>query len=298
MKAVLTQERFSDPDWIFERKLDGIRCIAIRDGGPVRLLSRNDLSLERALPGRRRRRWMRRRARASRSTARSSPSSDGQTSFQRLGHPGAAIVYYVFDVLWLDGRDVRGLPLRERKALLRDALSFDEGPLRLTAYRNEAGEAMFEEACRKGWEGVIAKRADSVYTAVALARLAEVQVRAGPGARDRRLHRAPRLARGVRRAARGRLRRRRARCATPGKVGTGFDRATAARRWARGCARCAARSRRSPTPRASATRPGSSRRSSPRSGSRNGRRAGRLRHPRFLGLRDDKAARSVVREAP
>ena len=69
-----------------------------------------------------------------------------QTSFQRLGHPGAAIFYYVFDLLWLDGDDVRGLPLRERKALLRDALSFDD-PLRLTAYRNEAGEAMFEEAC-------------------------------------------------------------------------------------------------------------------------------------------------------
>jgi ATP-dependent DNA ligase len=43
--AVLTDARFSDPEWIFERKLDGIRCIAIRDGGPVKLLSRNDLSL-------------------------------------------------------------------------------------------------------------------------------------------------------------------------------------------------------------------------------------------------------------
>ena len=45
MKAVLTDRRFSDPGWIFERKLDGIRCIAIRDGGDVRLLSRNDLPL-------------------------------------------------------------------------------------------------------------------------------------------------------------------------------------------------------------------------------------------------------------
>ncbi len=43
MKAVLTQDRFSDPAWMFERKLDGIRCIAVRDGGDVRLLSRNDL---------------------------------------------------------------------------------------------------------------------------------------------------------------------------------------------------------------------------------------------------------------
>ena len=64
---------------------------------------------------------------------------------------------------WLDGEDVRGLPLRERKALLRDALTWDD-PLRLTEYRNEAGEAMFAEACSSGWEGVIAKRADSVYT--------------------------------------------------------------------------------------------------------------------------------------
>ena len=46
MKAVLTDARFSDPEWIFERKLDGIRCIAISDGGAVRLLSRNDLSLD------------------------------------------------------------------------------------------------------------------------------------------------------------------------------------------------------------------------------------------------------------
>ena len=50
MKAVLTDERFSDPDWIFERKLDGIRCIAIRDGGPVKLLSRNDLPLNGRYP--------------------------------------------------------------------------------------------------------------------------------------------------------------------------------------------------------------------------------------------------------
>ena len=50
MKAVLTDERFSDPDWIFERKLDGIRCIAIRSGKRVRLLSRNDLSLNARYP--------------------------------------------------------------------------------------------------------------------------------------------------------------------------------------------------------------------------------------------------------
>ena len=50
MRAVLTDERFSDPDWIFERKLDGIRCVAIRSGRRVRLLSRNDLSLHARYP--------------------------------------------------------------------------------------------------------------------------------------------------------------------------------------------------------------------------------------------------------
>jgi len=73
MKAVLTDARFSDPDWIFERKLDGIRCIAIRDGGPVKLLSRNDLSLNGRYPGIVAE-LERTRARASRSTAKWWPS--------------------------------------------------------------------------------------------------------------------------------------------------------------------------------------------------------------------------------
>ena len=109
MKAVLTDERFSDPDWIFERKLDGIRCIAIRSGKRVRLLSRNDLSLNDALSGARRRR--------SRPSACDRFAIDGevvafdgaQTSFARLaqrGHRHVAVFLYVFDLLWLDGQDV------------------------------------------------------------------------------------------------------------------------------------------------------------------------------------------------
>ena len=163
MKAVLTDARFSDPDWIFERKLDGIRCIAIRDGGPVKLLSRNDLSLNGRYPG---------IVAELEADPRTRFAIDGevvafegaQTSFQRLSQADASIFYYVFDVLWLDGEDVRDRALRERKRLLKKALRFQHH-VRLTAYRNEAGEALFAEACAKGWEGVIAKRADSVYTA-------------------------------------------------------------------------------------------------------------------------------------
>jgi DNA ligase D-like protein (predicted ligase) len=158
MKAVLTDERFSDPDWIFERKLDGIRCVAIRDGDRVRMLSRNDLSLNGRYPE---------IATALEAQERTRFAVDGEVvavdgTFAGLveGHPR---LYYVFDIMWLDGQDVRDRPLRERKALLRDALRFED-PIRLSEHRDEAGEAMFEEACREGWEGVMAKRADSRYT--------------------------------------------------------------------------------------------------------------------------------------
>ena len=116
MKAVLTDERFSDPDWIFERKLDGIRCIAIRDGEHLHLLSRNDLSQNARYPelvdalGKE----------ACRQFAVDGEvvAFDGsQTSFARLAqraHTHVPVFLYVFDVLWLDGHDVRALPLRTR----------------------------------------------------------------------------------------------------------------------------------------------------------------------------------------
>jgi bifunctional non-homologous end joining protein LigD len=165
MKAVLTDERFSDPDWIYERKLDGIRGVAIRSGRDLRLLSRNDLSMNERYPGVA-------EALASQSRTRFAVDgevvafSGGRTSFETLaqrGERGVKVFFYVFDLLWLDGYDVRRLPLRSRKRLLRDTLEF-HGPLRLTPHRNRDGERLFEEACRKGWEGLIAKRADSPYT--------------------------------------------------------------------------------------------------------------------------------------
>jgi DNA ligase D-like protein (predicted ligase) len=100
----------------------------------------------------------------------------GQTRFarlqQRLGirHPGpdllaaVPVCYYVFDVLWADGRDLRPRPLRERKQILHDLLTF-AGPLRFTEHADTDGEACFRQACASGWEGVIAKRADAPYRA-------------------------------------------------------------------------------------------------------------------------------------
>ena len=94
--------------------------------------------------------------------------SGGRSSFealQRRGHDRRVkIAFYVFDVLWLDGEDLRERPLRERKAALREALRFGDGVVRWTPYRRaHEGERLLREACRNGWEGLIAKRADSPY---------------------------------------------------------------------------------------------------------------------------------------
>jgi bifunctional non-homologous end joining protein LigD len=175
MLAVLTDERFSDPGWIFERKLDGERCLAERRGGDVDLRSRTHERLTGTYPE---------LADALLGQRCSDFLIDGEvvafegsrTSFGRLQgrigihdperarRSGVRVFYYVFDVLRLDGDDVREAPLRARKARLRDAIRFAD-PLRIVAHRNAAGEEAYRDACRRGWEGVIAKRADAPYRA-------------------------------------------------------------------------------------------------------------------------------------
>ncbi|PEG35156.1 ATP-dependent DNA ligase [Mycolicibacterium agri] len=171
--ATLTEKRFSDPAWIFERKLDGVRCLAFRDGRRVRLLSRNQLTLNGTYPE---------VVDALAAQACDKFVVDGEivafegrrTSFARLqGRSGLTdpdearatgipVFYYVFDLLHLDGYSTRDLPLLSRKRLLRKAFTFDD-PLRFTTHRVKDGEAAYEEACRRGDEGVIAKRADAPY---------------------------------------------------------------------------------------------------------------------------------------
>ncbi|HWA53597.1 MAG TPA: non-homologous end-joining DNA ligase [Solirubrobacterales bacterium] len=172
MKAKLTERRFSDPAWLFERKLDGVRAIAIKSGGEVRLLSRTGRSLV-AYPE---------LVEALAADAAEEFVADGeivafagaQTSFARLQgrmqiqdpeqarRTGIPVFLYLFDLLYFDGHDLRQLPLRKRKGLLRRALAFAD-PIRYTTHRNEHGEQYYREACAKGWEGLIAKRADSPY---------------------------------------------------------------------------------------------------------------------------------------
>jgi bifunctional non-homologous end joining protein LigD len=173
--ATLTRDRFSDPAWIFERKLDGERCLAFRSGRQVRLMTRNqkeDTSTYPELTGA----LAAQRADDFIIDGEIVAFDGGQTRFarlqQRLGvrDPGpdllaaVPVCYYIFDVLWADGRDVRPLPLRQRKQTLHGLLDFS-GPLRFTEHEDTDGEAYFRQACVSGWEGVIAKRADAPYRA-------------------------------------------------------------------------------------------------------------------------------------
>ena len=173
MLAVLTKERFSDPGWLFERKLDGERCLAYRDGSDAGLWSRNRKPLGATYPE---------VVDALLAQASESFVVDGevvafegsQTSFARLQQrmqlrsaeqarrSGVRVAYYLFDVLEVGGRDATTLPLRARKRLLREAIAYGD-PLRYLSHRNGEGERFYAEACRRGWEGLIAKRADAPY---------------------------------------------------------------------------------------------------------------------------------------
>ena len=262
----------------------------------MRLLSRNDLSLNARYPE---------LVTALEAEACDRFAIDGevvafdgaQTSFARLaerGHHSVPVFLYAFDIVWLDGQDVRELPLRTRKRLLRGALAFHDG-VRLTPHRNEAGEALFAEACRKGWEGVVAKRADSPYRATRSKDWLKFKCEHGQelviggftapkGSRTE----FGALLLGYHDGGAFRY---------AGKVGTGFDHETLRDLGAQ----MRARARDAPPfTDAEQIRERGITWVEPELVAQvaftEWTRAGRLRHPRFLGLRDDKAAGEVVRE--
>jgi len=142
MAATLTQERFGGPEWIFERKFDGIRLLAYKKGKQVDLFSRNRLPQN--IPA---------LAHAIAKLPHRELILDGEIDW----HGPAA--YHVFDLLWIDGREVTKLPIEERQALLKK-LPIERPLHRVTALKDETP---WERAQRKGWEGVIAKRRGSLY---------------------------------------------------------------------------------------------------------------------------------------
>jgi bifunctional non-homologous end joining protein LigD len=303
--ATLTQDRFSDPAWWYERKFDGERCLAFREGGQVRLLTRNQKSAGGAYPE------LVEALAAERADdfivdGEVVTFDDGQTSFTRLQqrihvtHPSPELrarvpVYFcLFDLLYASGEDIRACDLRERKQRLRDLLSYRD-PLRFTVHRETDGEAYFEEACKNGWEGLIAKRVDAPYRSGRSRDWLKFKCQNGQefvigGYTD------PRRSRVGFGALLLGYYDPEERLTYAGKVGTGFDRPTLL-------------SLRDELARLERESPPFGRGKLPRTGVHwveprlvaqvgfsEWTPAGELRHPRFQGLRRDKAAAEVVRE--
>src|ERR671912_2407305 len=290
MKAVLTADRPSGPDWVFERKLDGIRCLAVKAGGETRLYSRNELSLRDRYPS---------LAAALDADPADDFVLDGEAvafvdGRDRFGGHGGELFLYVFDVLFADGRDVRSLPLEQRRTVLRDVLRWTD-PLRMTEQMTGDGAALLADACSAGWEGLIAKRLGTPYAStrsrdwlkLKCTRAQELVLGGFTAPRGARTDLGALL---VGHFDAGELR-------YAGKVGTGFTRATLRELSER------------LAPLVRETSPFDPEKGIPRAATwvepelvaqfafMEWTGDGRLRHPSFLGLRFDKSAREVVRES-
>ena len=306
MLATLTEERFSDPSWIYERKLDGVRLLCFVRKGAATLMTRNRLSANSSYP----------------EVADALKGQDldmvvdgevvafrgSHTSFEllqrrmhvidagRSRRSGVRVRLVAFDLLHAGRYDCTRLPLRERKSLLRKVLRTGDA-LKISTYRNGDGERYYEQACRSGWEGLIAKRADSTYQGKRSTDWLKFKcvneqefVIAGytepKGSREA----FGALLLGYRDGGRFRY---------GGKVGTGFGRAMLQDLLER------------MRPLERDTPPFAETKGLPRLGVHwlepklvgqvgfaEWTSDGQLRHPRFLGLREDKSAGQVVRERP
>jgi bifunctional non-homologous end joining protein LigD len=309
MLATLTDRYFSDPAWVFERKLDGVRAVVVRTeqaGERTALYSRNQKPMSGSYPE---------LVEALDGLAPADMVADGeivafegnQTSFSRLQArlgitdprralaTGVRVYLYLFDLLVLDGYDLTRLPLRERKRLLRRVVAFRD-PIRFSDHQGTEGERFLRKACEWGWEGLIAKRADAPYRPgrrtedwlkFKCVREQELVIggftdpsgsRVGFGALLLGYYDGDRLR-------------------YAGKVGTGFD-----EQLLRSLRRRFAELGSSQSPFGEPVRERGAHWLRPELVAQVGftewTRDGRLRHPRFLGLRHDKAAREVVRERP
>ncbi len=173
MLATLAKHAFSDPAWVFEAKLDGQRSLLWRRRSTVRLITRNEKDRTSHYPD---------LVEAVRRSDTTPFIADGEivafrgnaTSFARLqermqnSRPSATLVaavpvlYYLFDLIWFDGYDLSSLPLLARKSVLHRAIDFED-PIRFSEHLDQEGEVAFRAACEKGWEGLIAKRASAPY---------------------------------------------------------------------------------------------------------------------------------------
>ena len=304
MLATLTDKRFSREGWLFEPKWDGERCLAFRNGGDLQLFSRNQKRLNEKYPEITAA-FRRQETRSFIADGEIVAFKNGVTSFAKLQqrmqveHPPAnllrmvPVALYLFDLLYLDDYDTRQVPLRYRKQILRDTFDFRDS-LRFTEHRETEGEAYYRQACRRRWEGLIAKNGDSEYVCKRTRdwlkfKCTREQEFVIGGYTDPQGERSGFGALLVGFYRRGKL-------VYAGKVGTGYDSATLQQ-----LARQLAQLERATCP---FVGDGLPRRGvhwvKPKLVAQIGftewTPAEKLRHPRFLGLRQDKRPKEVVRE--
>lgn len=174
MLAKLTHDEFSNPAWIYEQKLDGVRCLVFKKGKKVQLMSRNKNKLNNTYPE---------LVKAFEEQPERNFIIDGEivalknglSSFselqKRMNLKDSAeieqhkteVFFYVFDLIHLGEYNLSRLPVTGRKMLLEEALVFGE-VIRFTPHREEKGLEFLQQACKDRWEGLIAKKADSRYT--------------------------------------------------------------------------------------------------------------------------------------
>jgi len=291
MLATLVDAPFHEPGWVYEEKYDGIRILAEKDGRRVRLVTRNLIDRSADFPE---------VAAAVAKLPAPTLLLDGEVvlfdpkGISRFGLFGADTrrkpVYVVFDVLYARGRDLRRLPFAERRAILEKEVR-PGGPLRLARRLASDGFKAFEAARERGLEGIVAKDAASAYeTGKRSPAWRKVKVRAEEefviggytAPEGARTHFGALL---IGAFEDGRLR-------YAGKVGTGFTGKTLA-----DLAQRFARLRRATSPFADAPRMRDATWLEPtlvaQIGFMEKTSDGKLRHPTFLGLRDDKPAAEV-----
>lgn len=178
MLATLTTDYFSNDEWIYEPKFDGERALAFNKDGKVNLLTRNRKNINDVYP-----------ELAIALEVQRAPDfiidgeivalKNGISNFELLQErinlrnledirqiqERIPIVYCIFDLLYVDGYDIRNLPLYDRKELLKNLLNFND-ILFYTSHKSKDGIGSYKMACRKHWEGVIAKKGDSSYVSV------------------------------------------------------------------------------------------------------------------------------------
>jgi DNA ligase D-like protein (predicted ligase) len=293
MLATLSDERDLGDEWVLERKLDGIRCLAFVRDGEVALRSRNQLPL--SFP-----------SVAEALAPLGDAVVDGEIvavseageplGFQDLQRRGSAALW-AFDLLRLHGEDLRARPLDERRSLLEQAARAAGPELQVSTRIDGPSRAAYERACAAGWEGLIAKRAGGPYRGgrsrdwLKLKCVLEQEVVVG-GFTEPRGSRVGVGALLVGYHEDGALR-------YAGKVGTGFDTATlVAFRERLDAIEVGA----PPFDEPIKPRPAGARWVRPeivvQVGFAEWTNAGRLRQPRYIGLREDKRPEDVVRERP